>query len=555
MNAPAAAQPAAASMVVCCATTNASRANPLNTLSWVRCAWVNVAARDVLAAAGTVGGSPARKVEASRLPRAATPRAMPSCWWVSLSAEPIPACSRGTADNTVLVTAGLETGPTFQLVVRELTESLALSGFRRVVIVNAHRGNDELIKATARDLNEQLPASIAATSYWTPAWADLAAAEGLDRPRRIPGHAGQFETSLMLAITPELDGRISYPPDRDEPTPTLPRLPGPSGVPGRSTNRHQRSAVDWSADGHPRGDSRKRMRIGRSAPIMSVMSVWIEDPVRLGETELPGGGKLGWAEWGPAEGMAVLLIPGAATSRRLGFGAEVRDRLGVRLISIDRPGLGVSTPLPDHSFVTVVAAIDQLATARGLDRPPVVGYSQGAPFALAYAATGLSGPLAIVSGTDEVAAPQFAGSLPAPLRHLVDLVASDPVAAQGVFAGFDPEAMWQHVTQASPESDLLVYQEPAFEATYRRAMTEAFGQGPAGYAHDTMLAMDRWPFDLSRITIRVDLWYGAHDISHSPDQGATLADRIPGARRRVVPDIGGALLWTHAEPILRSLLG
>ena len=45
------------------------------------------------------------------------------------------------------------------------------------------------------------------------------------------------------------------------------------------------------------------------------MNVRIDDPVRLGETELPDGRWLGWAEWGPTDGTAVLLIPGAATSR------------------------------------------------------------------------------------------------------------------------------------------------------------------------------------------------------------------------------------------------
>lgn len=66
--------------------------------------------------------------------------------------------------------------------------------------------------------------------------------------------------------------------------------------------------------------------------------------------------------------------------------------------------------------------------------------------------------------------------------------------------------------------------------------------------------MGRWPFDLARIAVPVDIWYGERDTSHSPDNGALLATRIPGADRRVVPDIGGAVLWTHAEPVLTSLL-
>ena len=66
--------------------------------------------------------------------------------------------------------------------------------------------------------------------------------------------------------------------------------------------------------------------------------------------------------------------------------------------------------------------------------------------------------------------------------------------------------------------------------------------------------MERWPFNLEMINVPVDIWYGEHDSSHSPDNGVMLTARIPGARRHIVPGIGGAVLWTHAEPILRSLL-
>jgi pimeloyl-ACP methyl ester carboxylesterase len=66
--------------------------------------------------------------------------------------------------------------------------------------------------------------------------------------------------------------------------------------------------------------------------------------------------------------------------------------------------------------------------------------------------------------------------------------------------------------------------------------------------------MRPWRLDLAAIGVPVDLWYGEHDTSHSPDNGATLATPIPSATRHPVPGIGGALLWTHAEPILRHLL-
>ncbi|MGH7866779.1 MAG: alpha/beta fold hydrolase, partial [Candidatus Dormibacteraceae bacterium] len=250
----------------------------------------------------------------------------------------------------------------------------------------------------------------------------------------------------------------------------------------------------------------------------------------------------------------VLLCPGAATSRWLGFGSDAVDALGVRLISVDRPGLGASMPVPGRTFADFAEDIRHFAALRALGSPAMVGNSQGAPFALGCAAEGVIGALAIVSGADEIAAPEFTAALPPELRELVDKACSDPVAAEEVFAGFSADAMWGMVMGGSVDSDLVIYRDPAFVAAYRRALDEAFVQGSAAYARDTTLAMGRWPFDLAKITVPVDIWYGEQDTSHSPDNGELLATRIPGAVRQVVPGIGGAVLWTHAESILRSLL-
>lgn len=285
------------------------------------------------------------------------------------------------------------------------------------------------------------------------------------------------------------------------------------------------------------------------------MGVDIAEPARLGEVRLADGRVIGWAEWGQPDGVPVLLCPGAATTRVLGFGSGVLEALGVRLVSLDRPGLGLSTPRPGRSFQDFAADVAEFAALRGLGRPAIVGNSQVAPFALACAAVGVTGAVAIVSGADEVAAPWFADALPDHLRGLVDLTASDPDEAERLFATLDADTMWQMVVDSSPESDLAVYRDPEFERIYRRCLSEAFSPGPEGYARDTVLAMGRWPFDLTTVAVPVDVWYGEQDTSHSPDLGSSLAARLPGARRHVVPGIGGAVLWTHAEEILRSLLG
>ena len=115
---------------------------------------------------------------------------------------------------------------TYYRVVSDLVESLIVSGFRRIFILNGHGGNNELIQLVARDMALKHPAQIAAASYWTIAWDALVAARTHSQVE-LPGHAGIFETSLMLALHPEL---VREPrPHRDAPAEANP----PKQVPYR----------------------------------------------------------------------------------------------------------------------------------------------------------------------------------------------------------------------------------------------------------------------------------------------------------------------------------
>jgi creatinine amidohydrolase len=87
--------------------------------------------------------------------------------------------------------------------VSDLVESLILGGWSRVLIVNGHGGNSELVQLVVRDLALKHPVNLAALSYWSPAW-DALLGIGAHLPGRMPGHAGAFESSLVLALRPEL---------------------------------------------------------------------------------------------------------------------------------------------------------------------------------------------------------------------------------------------------------------------------------------------------------------------------------------------------------------
>ena len=99
-------------------------------------------------------------------------------------------------------------------VLGELLDSLHGSGFTRMMIVNGHGGNAEVVALAVKQFALRAPVAAAACSYWQTAATDDA---------RKPGHAGWFETSLMLAARPELvrppawDGPVEPPPLFDRP--------------------------------------------------------------------------------------------------------------------------------------------------------------------------------------------------------------------------------------------------------------------------------------------------------------------------------------------------
>jgi creatinine amidohydrolase len=131
------------------------------------------------------------------------------------------AAERAAGQATVLVTPVLWCGnshhhrpfagvlslssATYMAVVAEVLEGLVLSGFRKLVVLNGHGGNTDSNAVVGLDFVHRLGhnVSIATGAYWDIARAALVE-KGLMASQLIPGHAGRFETSMVMAIRPDL---------------------------------------------------------------------------------------------------------------------------------------------------------------------------------------------------------------------------------------------------------------------------------------------------------------------------------------------------------------
>lgn len=134
---------------------------------------------------------------------------------------------------------------------RSLGRSAVASGFERLFLLNGHGGNQEIVRLAGRDLSRDLGVHVASGAWWELARDEIEVAGG-SALGRVPGHAGAFETSAVLALRPELVGE---PTSRPAPPTSGPPLP-------TSALRIERPGMWTSIDGFSDDPSRARAEVG-----------------------------------------------------------------------------------------------------------------------------------------------------------------------------------------------------------------------------------------------------------------------------------------------------
>jgi creatinine amidohydrolase len=104
----------------------------------------------------------------------------------------------------------------------ELIQPLLDDGYKRIMFLNGHGGNIDTMQVALRRLQPSYQRyQLTAASYWDIAQKELA--EVAEGPRKLMGHACEYETSMVLALRPELVRRDEI---KDDPAPSEPALRG-----------------------------------------------------------------------------------------------------------------------------------------------------------------------------------------------------------------------------------------------------------------------------------------------------------------------------------------
>ncbi|GAA2139989.1 alpha/beta hydrolase [Kitasatospora kazusensis] len=262
--------------------------------------------------------------------------------------------------------------------------------------------------------------------------------------------------------------------------------------------------------------------------------------------EAVGGRVLAVDSLGDPQGRPVFLLHGTPGSR---LGPVPRStvlyRLGVQLISFDRPGYGDSTRLPGRRVSAAAADVTTIADALGLDHFAVLGRSGGGPHALACAA--LLPDRVVRVATLVSPAPRdaddldwYSGMTPSNvreysevergLRHFADAF---QLRSQQIRA--DPVTLIKDLVPELPPTDRTLVSDSGIRRMLLSTYREAFRYGADGWIDDVLAFTSDWGFKVEDITVQVRLWHGADDQFSPVDHSRWLADHIPGAELYLEP--------------------
>ena len=273
---------------------------------------------------------------------------------------------------------------------------------------------------------------------------------------------------------------------------------------------------------------------------------------------LADGRALAYAEWGDPAGTPVLHFHGIPGSRLERHGDDrLYAGLGVRYVTVDRPGYGRSDPAPGRTFVDWGADVAELTHVLGIERFRALAVSGGAPFALAVAALFPESVerVAIVSGVGPVDRPgAFKGmelteraTYWAAPRYPRALAAISGVALGGAVRASDALA------RAASHAGKTVAARAVGARAVTEQLRESLRQGAQAMVWEDALCARPWGFELASVSCDVQLWHGDRDHVCPLHHARYVASELPNAT--LTERRGGHMLVLRvAQEALRGLI-
>lgn len=261
-----------------------------------------------------------------------------------------------------------------------------------------------------------------------------------------------------------------------------------------------------------------------------------------------GDRKVAWLERGDIEGFPVFYAHGNPGSRlELLFLDQKAQEYGIRLIVIDRPGLGQSDYVADYDLLDFAQDIEKLANEKGIDQFGLIGWSSGGPPVLAVAhqypkrvrfAISISGYTNFgefdqarkLMKSYNLKGPELSQERPVLFNQAVKLVRWTDLKLPNFYMKMAEAEM--------PPADRVVLEDKDVADLFIRNQQEALQQGVKGAIQDLEVQWAPWGFSLKDIGVPVHIYQGQKDTFVPWEFAEHMGNSIPGAKLNLIPEAG-----------------
>jgi pimeloyl-ACP methyl ester carboxylesterase/1-acyl-sn-glycerol-3-phosphate acyltransferase len=293
------------------------------------------------------------------------------------------------------------------------------------------------------------------------------------------------------------------------------------------------------------------------------------DPA-FGKLTLRDGRTLAYMDRGPRTGTPIFHFHGFQGSRleRMAASDDLLAKLNIRLITPDRPGIGLSTPARDRTVVGWAADVRQLTDRLlGPGQPfSILGFSAGATYALACGQLPGLRAIALVSG---LGLPHLIANWRRFSQETWRILLSAKLAnfRSATFLRIEKrhrdrlfnhwESYFEGIKRGLSADDRRILSQPEVEESFRQNRRESYAQGP-GYLLQEVQALYSDPrIDLAHLAAcTVLITHGIDDTVVPVEVARSLHGRLPGSGFQELPRRGHYFVYDpdEMENLLASLL-
>ncbi len=271
--------------------------------------------------------------------------------------------------------------------------------------------------------------------------------------------------------------------------------------------------------------------------------------------------RLTYLDVGNPVGPLVIHNHGGPSSRlEVRLLAESASKNRIRLIGVDRPGIGQSSPQEARTYSGWADDLIAIADGLGYREFGVTGWSEGGPWALAAAAyidpLRLRHVSSIAPGSygafGDNSASQYLSKIDA-LGGILALRFKPGFRLMYASLGFTakrfPSSFVNQVTKSVNDYDQQILQRPEVATAFGETCAECFAHGSDGLVRDAELLYRRWAFDLEEIERPVHMWQGLDDRLVPDPINKAVSDAMPGSVWHAIDGAGHFIAVGAADDI------